>query len=198
MRTDMGLRSCFLAVLLPLVMAPGALVAQDLRPPPADAGPRPAPSAPPPPPATQAAAPATPGAQAGAGQQPESTPVAQVPVNERNFGMDLIVLPVDHLLGDLWGLRTRLEDQGITPCLTFVSDLAGNPVGGMRRGFTEADNLGLNVDFDLDKLYGLKGGNFQVSTSQRSGANLSAIDIANTFTTQQVYGRETWQVINVA
>jgi porin len=112
--------------------------------------------------------------------------------------MDLIVLPVDHLLGDWWGLRTRLEDLGITPSLTFVSDLAGNPVGGMRRGFTEADNLGLNVDLDLDKLYGLKGSSLQFSTSQRSGANLSAIDIGNTFTTQQVYGRETWQVINVA
>ena len=57
--------------------------------------------------------------------------------------MDLIVLPVDHLLGDWWGLRTRLEDQGITPSLTFESNLAGNPVGGIRHGFTEADNLGL-------------------------------------------------------
>jgi porin len=111
--------------------------------------------------------------------------------------MDLIVLPVDHLLGDWWGLRTRLEDQGITPSLTFVSNLAGNPVGGLRRGFTDADNLGLNVNCDLDKLYGLTGGQFHFSTSQRSGANLSAIDVGNTFTIQQVYGRETWQVINV-
>ena len=68
----------------------------------------------------------------------------------------------------------------------------------MRRGFTDADNLGLNVHFDLDKLYGLKGGTFVFSTSQRSGANLSDIDVGNTFTTQQVYGRETWQVIDVA
>jgi carbohydrate-selective porin OprB len=52
------------------------------------------------------------------------------------------------------GPRTRLEDDGITPSLTFVSDLAGNPVGGKRRGFTEAENLGLNVNFDLDKLNG--------------------------------------------
>src|SRR5262249_49512857 len=118
--------------------------------------------------------------------------------SERNFGMDLIVLPVDHLLGDWYGLRTRLEDAGITPSLTFVTNLAGNPVGGMRHGFTEADNTGLNLVFDLDKLYGVEGGTFIFTTSQRSGANLSAIDIGNTFTTQQVYGRETWQVINVA
>jgi porin len=147
---------------------------------------------------TQPTAPATAGAQAGTGQQPGSAPVSAVPVSKRNFGTDLILLPVDHLLGDWYGLRTRLEDEGITPSLTFVSDLAGNPVGGKRRGFTEADNLGLNLNFDLDKLCGLKGGSFQFSTSQRSGANLSAIDIGNTFTVQQVYGRETWQVINVA
>ena len=143
-------------------------------------------------------APAATGSQAAAGQQPANPHFTQTPVSERPFGMDLIVLPVDHLLGDWFGLRTRLEDQGITPGLTFQSNLAGNPVGGMRQGFTEADNLGLNLNFDLKKLYGLDGGTFQFSTSQRSGANLSAIDIGNTFTTQQVYGRETWQVINVA
>jgi porin len=137
-------------------------------------------------------------APVGTGQQPGSAPVSAVPFSQRIFGMDLIVLPVDHLFGDWYGLRTLLEDEGIFPSLTFVSNLAGNPVGGIRRGFTEADNLGLNLIFDLDKLYGLEGGTFIFTTSQRSGANLSAIDVGNTFTIQQVYGRETWQVIDVA
>src|SRR5262249_15212826 len=128
----------------------------------------PAPSPTPPSPATAAAPTAT-------GYQPGGT-TEPVPVSERNFGMDLIVLPVDHLLGDWYGLRTRLEDQGIIPSLTFVSNLAGNPVGGKRRGVTEADNLGFNVNFDLDKLYGLKGGFFFVSKSQPSRRNLYAID----------------------
>src|SRR5262249_16762294 len=160
------------------------LRAQDLQPAPPGAS---IPSAPPgasllpaqsPPPAaatTPPAAPATAGAQAEQGQQPSSAPLSGTPVSPRAFAMHLIVLPADHLLGDWWGLRTRLEDRGITPTLTFVSDLAGNPVGGARRGFTEADNLGLNVNFDLDKMCGLKGGAFFVSMSQRSGANLSAI-----------------------
>jgi porin len=147
---------------------------------------------------TPAGAPAAAAAQAAAGQQPGGTPSVLGSVSERPFGNELIVLPVDHLLGDWWGVRTRLEDEGITPSLTFESDILGNPVGGIRHGFTEADNLGLNVKFDLDKLYGLQGGTFFVSMSQRSGANLSDIDIGNTFTTQQVYGRETFQVIDVA
>src|SRR5262245_31701743 len=112
MRTHTGVRSCFLAVLLPLVTAPAALRAQDVRPPPAGAVPSPPPTTPapsptPPSPAT-AAAPTATGYQLGGTPEP-------VPVSERNFGMDLIVLPVDHLLGDWYGLRTRLEDQGIIP-----------------------------------------------------------------------------------
>jgi porin len=123
---------------------------------------------------------------------------AQAPTSERNFQSGVVVLPVDHLFGDWLGLRTRLEDRGITTTLTFVSDMLGNPVGGMRRGFTECDNLGLNMTFDLEKICGVKGGSFLVSMSQRSGANLSSDYIGNTFTTQQVFGRETFQVIDVA
>ena len=53
--------------------------------------------------------------------------------------------PVAHLFGDWCGYRTQLESGGITPSLSFVSDMLGNPVGGMRRGFTEADNLGFSA-----------------------------------------------------
>jgi hypothetical protein len=81
-------------VLLPLLTTPAALRAQDLPPAPADARAPPAPSTPPAPSATQATAPAEPG------QQTRGAPLAQIPVSARPFGMDLINLPVDHLLGD--------------------------------------------------------------------------------------------------
>src|SRR5262249_56554646 len=55
-----------------------------------------------------------------------------IPVSERPFRSDLIVLPADHLLGDWWGVRTRLEARGISPTLTFVSHLAANPVSAIR------------------------------------------------------------------
>src|SRR5262249_10609549 len=152
--------------------APAALRAQDLRPALADASAPPLRSTLPAPSSTQATGPATAGARAEPSQQTRGGPLIQTPVSARPIGMELIVLHPHQLLGDWWGLRTRLEDQGITPSLTFQSDLAGNPVGGKRRGFTEADNLGFNVNFDLDKLSGLKGGSFFVSMSQRSGANL--------------------------
>jgi hypothetical protein len=76
------------------------------------------------------------------------------PASEREFQSDVLVLPVDHLLGDWCSWRTELEDGGISPSVTFVTDLAGNPVGGVRQGFTEADNLGVNLAVDLDKRHG--------------------------------------------
>src|SRR2546428_12512591 len=52
------------------------------------------------------------------------------------------------LLGDLGGLRPRLRDLGITPTLSWVSDVQGNPIGGERRGAREVENWGLEVAAD--------------------------------------------------
>src|ERR1044071_6761388 len=82
-----------------------------------------------------------------------------------------LVLPREHLLGDWYGVRTWLEDHGVTPTLTLVTDALGNPVGGVRHGFRGASNLGLDLRFDLDKLVGLAGGSFDVSFSERFGSS---------------------------
>ena len=84
-----------------------------------------------------------------------------------------LILPREHLLGDWYGLRPWLEDHGITPTLTFVTDALGNPTGGREQGFTGAHNLGLDLLFDLEKLAGLRGGSFQFSMSERFGTSLS-------------------------
>src|SRR4029077_773472 len=78
-----------------------------------------------------------------------------------------LVLPREHLLGDWYGTRTWLEDHGITPTLTFVTDSLGNPSGGNEQGFTTANNLGLDLNFDLEKLGVVEGGSFLLSMSYR-------------------------------
>ena len=80
-----------------------------------------------------------------------------------------LILPREHLLGDWYGTRTWLEDRGITPTLTFVTDSLGNPSGGKEQGFTTANNVGLDLNFDLEKLCGLEGGSFLLSMSYRFG-----------------------------
>src|SRR6185295_8485459 len=118
-----------------------------------------------------------------------------IPPNLRPFQL---VLPRAHLLGDWDGLRPKLEEHGFTPSLTLVSDIAGNVTGGNSQGVTEAGNLGLNLFFDLEKLAGLSGGSFLVSMSQRWGTSLSKEHVGNVFTIQQVYGGQTFHLIDVA
>jgi porin len=109
-----------------------------------------------------------------------------------------LILPREHLLGDWFGTRTWLEDHGITPTLTFVTDSLGNPTGGREQGFTTANNIGLDLNFDLKKLAGLEGGSFLFSMSYRFGGSLSANYIHNFFPVQQVFGGETFRVVNIA
>jgi len=120
---------------------------------------------------------------------------SQVPAHFRPF---LLTLPREHLLGDWAGLLPKLEDMGITPTLTYVSDIAGNSAGGRSQGVTYADNIGLGLLFDLDKLAGLNGGSFLVSMSQRDGNSLSKERVGNAFTIQQVYGGEEFHLIDLA
>ena len=109
-----------------------------------------------------------------------------------------LVLPREHLLGDWYGTRTWLENQGIVPTLTFVTDSLGNPSGGKEQGFTTANNVGLDLNFDLEKLGVLEGASFLFSMSYRFGGSLSANYIHNVFTVQQVFGGETFHLINLA
>jgi porin len=109
-----------------------------------------------------------------------------------------LILQSEHLLGDWYGMRSWLEDHGITPSVTFVTDALGNPSGGKRQSFTAFNNLGVNLDFDLEKLYGPKGGSFELSTSYRFGTSLSQKYIGNVFNVQQVCCGPTFRVVDVA
>jgi porin len=109
-----------------------------------------------------------------------------------------LILPREHLLGDWYGTRAWLEDQGIVPTLTFVTDSLGNPSGGKDQGFTTANNVGLDLNFDLEKLCGFDSASFLLSMSYRFGGSLSANYIHNVFTVQQVFGGETFHLINIA
>jgi carbohydrate-selective porin OprB len=85
-----------------------------------------------------------------------------------------------------------LEDRGITPTLTFVTDALGNPTGGIRQGFRAANNLGLDLRSDLEKLLGVHGGSFELSLSPRLGSSLSSGSSASasSFTMVRCYGRQ--------
>ena len=109
-----------------------------------------------------------------------------------------LVLPSAHLFGEWGGMRSKLQEKGITPKLIFVTDLAGNPRGGRSQGATAPSSFELSLLFDLEKISGLKGGSIFVSFSERWGHNLSREHIGNTFSTQQIHGFQTWRVLDVS
>jgi porin len=109
-----------------------------------------------------------------------------------------LVLPADHLLGNWGGLRPRFEESGITPKLTLTTDFMANPLGGRSQGATAPSSLELSLFFDLQKMYGLSGASFFTSFSERWGNSLSQDYIGNVFSTQQIFGFETFRVIDVS
>jgi porin len=133
-------------------------------------------------------------APAAVSQQQTSNDLAKDTTN-RIFQL---VLPSEHLLGDWDGLLPKLEESGVTPRWFLITDVAGNPSGGLSQGATQASSTELSLFFDLDKIFGLKGGSVFASFSQRWGNSLSANYIGNVFPTQQIFGFETFRVIDVS
>src|SRR5712692_1374607 len=135
----------------------------------------------------------------GAAAAPAQT-VSNAPAGTRSLAETpfQLILPRQNLLGDWYGVRSWLEERGVTPTLTLLTDALGNPTGGRRQGFSAGNNVGLDLNFDLEKLGGLKGSSFQLSFSERFGASLSAKYIGNVFTVQSVFGGETFRLVHVA
>jgi porin len=82
--------------------------------------------------------------------------------------------------------------------LILITDAASNPSGGRSQGATQASSVELSLFFDLDRIVGLKGGSIFASFSQRWGHSLSREYIGNVFGTQQIFGFETFRVIDIS
>jgi carbohydrate-selective porin OprB len=95
-----------------------------------------------------------------------------------------------HLLGEWPGLRSKLNDLGITVSLTGVDEAVLNLSGGERRIAQEAGQVALQAEFDLQKSLGLQGTRFQVTLVDRWGrdaatdAGIPALQLLN-----EVFGR---------
>jgi porin len=90
-----------------------------------------------------------------------------------------------------FGVRDMLATNGVDISLNYLSNLAGNVTGGKSRGFAYCDNFTLDMEFHSEQLLGYKGGTLGVIMLNRDGSNLSANNIGNQFTVQQVYGGST-------
>jgi porin len=92
------------------------------------------------------------------------------------------------LTGDWAGLRTELNELGITPTASYTAQFLGNPSGGQSRGFTYSGTLQASILWDLHKLLRIPGLSFNIGGAWSTGKNLSADYIGNSFTVQSAYG----------
>jgi porin len=91
------------------------------------------------------------------------------------------------MTGDWGGLRTQLQDDGIKITGHYVSEVAGNPAGGLEQGGAYADEFGLGIDVK-STVFGWDGGTFHSLTTERAGSDLSKDKIGNLLTVQEIYG----------
>ncbi len=74
--------------------------------------------------------------------------------------------------------------------LDYKADILGNAVGGIKRAIEYDHSIGFDFQADLNKLIKWKGWSFDISAVARTGQNLSANDIGNTFNASSLYGSE--------
>lgn len=86
------------------------------------------------------------------------------------------------LVGDLGGLRTRLEDAGYKFGLQEQSEVIGVVRGGLRRGAIYDGLSQASLTVDLDKVFGLSGGTFYISAEQLHGRGASQNLVGNLLT----------------
>ena len=95
---------------------------------------------------------------------------------------------VEHLFGDLGGLRTDLENRGVFLRLNAIAEFAGNVSGGLQQGATSANQVGLSADVDWQRLAGVTGLSTHLIVVNRSGANTSHLFGDNVTPVQEIFG----------
>ena len=88
----------------------------------------------------------------------------------------------EYMTSDWGGERQRLADWGLTVTVEYSTDILGNPIGGIRKRLEYAGLLNVYLDFDLEKIFGLKRTKLVVSGYWASGWSLSERALGNYFT----------------
>jgi len=108
----------------------------------------------------------------------------------------------EYLSGNWGGLRDAWREQGFAFLLGYNTEPMWSVSGGEERGGTYVDNIGADFLLDLDRILGVPHTTFLVRLSQRDGDSVSVEYVApseggNIFPVQQIYGGQTFKVVNV-
>ncbi|PYI87285.1 MAG: carbohydrate porin [Verrucomicrobia bacterium] len=97
--------------------------------------------------------------------------------------------PDDYMTGDWGGLRARLFKAGVEVFAFENSIYNGNVSGGIHPGHaTIVSDAFAGLKFDLEKLFGWKGGLFVISGIDRAGEDLTRKYVGSIYSVQQMVG----------
>lgn len=122
----------------------------------------------------------------GAGGDPRTAVAQPETTSQASGGYVSSVEPSLGPLGDVLGIRPGLKAQGIEYSLTYIADVLGNPVGGIRQGAIVEDRLNLRLNLDLQRLVGWEGATAHANAYFIHGTGLSRYDIGNLLTTSVI------------
>lgn len=103
----------------------------------------------------------------------EGSPAVAPSPGQPGWAANLFTPNQPTLLGDIYGLRTVLGRYGVSLGLQEISELSGNPTGGIRQGASYRGVTILSLGLDTAKAFGWEGGTFNVSALQIHGRSIT-------------------------
>lgn len=92
------------------------------------------------------------------------------------------------LTGNWGGMRTWLEEQGVSLNLAYTGEAAGNIAGSPKHTARYTQQVDFETLFDLNRLAGVPGAKVQFEVTERFGRSLSKDVLHNEFSVQELYG----------
>lgn len=111
--------------------------------------------------------------------QPETT-------SQASGGYVRSVAPYLGPLGDPFGFRRALKERGVEYSLTYIADVLGNPVGGVRQGAIVEDRLNLRLNLNLQTIAGWEGATVHANAYFIHGTGLSRYYVGNLMSTSVI------------
>src|SRR5262245_29140226 len=103
----------------------------------------------------------------------------------------------DYATGTWWGVRTSLEDKGLTIAGGYTAEVWGNTTGGLKRGAVYTGLLDFGAELDLEKLIGWKGASVSTTWLWLSGRDASADLVGNFLTISNIAGFNTLRMLEL-
>jgi porin len=94
----------------------------------------------------------------------------------------------DTLTGDWGGLRSRLKDDGLDIHAYYIGQVGDDVNGGLREGHAYAQQVSLQFDADLSKLFNWDDATFRLNINDRRGRGFSAIYTGSKLEQNWAYG----------